>query len=434
MPPEPALSESQNALVLNDALNLANRYYRDGDFKKARELLESIIGQYPDNPRAHNNLGVVYRELGRYEEALVEYKTTTTLDPRHASAYNNMGVIFKSFLLLDAAEESCRKSLEIRPDNAKAYNNYGNILARQEKTNEAIESYRRAVNLNPDYARAWQNLSSCITFTSPTQPEAESIRLLAKSTPAGQKGHTHLQFAMGKVFADCKNFDKSFDHYKRANDYQKSKSHYKRNGLTKILDNNKSFFTPELFSDNPDFKGNDSVKPIFIVGMPRSGKTLLESILTSHENIDGAGEIHTIPQLIRTLNSKKNRYPDSLANVNQEDLSKLAEKYLARLTCFNPPETRFVVDTMPINFSHLGFIHLLFPNATLIHCSRDPMDCCLYNYLKYFAHGNSYSYDLDDLGFYYRAQEKIIEHWNDVIPTTIHHVKYEDMIDNPKNT
>lgn len=426
---------SANLVVsLKDALDRANDFYARGNVDKARALFEIILANQPRIPQAHNKLGIIYRRLGRYEDALAQYQLAIDADPNFATAYNNKSVILNAFMQREQAEQACRKSLEIRPGNARAWTNLGNILRNADRNEEAIACLRKAIELDPSSASAWRDIAAVITFTSLEQEEARAILKRVEGLSAVDPSYTHLHFALGKIYADCGEYGKSFEHYRRANDAHKANNPYRPEQVESTLKRNAGFFNQLLFKNNPEFRGTDDNTPIFIVGMPRSGKTLLESLLTRHPSIHGAGELHVIRDMVNALATHPTPYPACLAGFPQADVAKLSARYLLRARAYAPEGTVYIVDTMPTNFLHLGLIHLLLPNAKIIHCRRNALDSCLYSYFKYFDIGNEYSYDLKSLAHYYRHYQALMDHWQSALPKPILTVDYESLVRDTQST
>jgi tetratricopeptide (TPR) repeat protein len=423
----------QTLMSLKHALTQANKLYSNGRLIEACNLYKSIIEQHPNVASAHNNLGAIYRDMGSYEKALEHFQRAIEIDPNHAGAHHNISVVLKSLMQMQLAEVSCRKSLKINPNDARVWNSLGNILRKLNRQEEAVICFKKAIFLDATYNRPWQCLTASMTFTSIEQPEAQEVIKRTQSLTPNDKYYIEFHFVLGKIYADCQKYEDSFKHFRLANNARRAKSSYNPKRIEASLTQIKSFFNKQLFEENLGFAGSDSSTPIFIVGMPRSGKTLLESMLAQDGSIHGAGELHTISEMVTTLSGEAG-YPESVAALGQSQISMFSKRYLERLHAYAPKDAKRIIDTMPFNFLHVGLIHLLFPSAKIIHCQRNAVDCCLFNYFKHFAVGNEFSYDLDSLAHYYQHYKKIIQHWLDTLPEPILTVSYESLITDTQHT
>jgi hypothetical protein len=240
-----------------------------------------------------------------------------------------------------------------------------------------------------------------------------------------------MNFALGKVYDDLSMYEEAFQHYQKANGQERSKHTFRteehREFITKIID----FFDSDVFRHAKDW-GNPSDKPIFIVGMPRSGTSLVEQIISSHPKVFGAGEIGFFFQYEKTLGSEKSpsKYPEYMEWFGRQDAQAVANSYLELIGNLSKPNENspHVTDKMPHNFLYLGLLYTIFPNAKFIHCQRNPLDNCLSIYFQKFAQGHPYSYDLKELGFSYVEYRRLMAHWDETLPNVVHHVRYEDLV------
>jgi tetratricopeptide (TPR) repeat protein len=418
--------------------------------KKATELL-------PNDAESHSNLALALQDLGQLDAAVASCRRALLIRPDFAEAHNNLSNALRELRQLDAAAESCRRALEIKPDLAEAHHSLGVVLRNQGCIAEAEVSCRRALEIKPD-------LSGAITFMAelqadkgkfteaetlfrraiaikPESPEAwAGIAGIRKMTnddgdwlTAAQKivesalparSEACLRYAIGKYHDDVNDFEHAFINYQRANELSKLYgTKYNRQQQTLVVDVLSSVYGRDLIRGE-QANANPSARPVFIVGMPRSGTSLAEQILASHPAVFGAGELGF-------WKSASTIHAPSMLNgqVDGGVLGKLAGNYLKLLQGFSADAMR-VIDKMPDNFLHLGLIHAAFPNARIIHMQRNPIDTCLSIYFQNFNRSHVYANDLDDLAHYYTEYFRVMEHWRATLPDhAILHVPYEGLVD-----
>ena len=385
----------------------------------------------PDNPDAHNNLGNVLRDTGRLNEAEASFRRAVMLDPNFVEAHNNLGNIFLDLGRLHEAEASYRRAIEIKPDFAAAHSNLGSALMALGKIGEARISLSKAIELAPGDARTLTTALQHIPYRSddPRFNHLDEVYARRESLPLEDR--IKLDFAMGKAMEDIAQYDRSFSAYEEGNRLHLQKHPVDEAGIESALEKTLSFYTADLFNKCAEIATTlpplqDQRVPIFIVGMLRSGTTLIEQILASHPDIFGAGELPTLQEVLLLSDSTNGN--DSLL-----ELRKLGREYLDRVWKF-APEARYITDKLPGNYFHLGLIHLMLPNAKIIHSMRDPVDTCFSCYALRFTHGHEYTYDLGTMGRQYIRYRKLMKHWHNVLPPgRILDVRYEDIVANPEH-
>jgi tetratricopeptide (TPR) repeat protein len=412
--------------------------------------------------RIHYRLGLAQQDAEKMDVAATSYRKALQIKPHYAEAYAGLASVFQAAGNFREATDNYRQALRIRPDYAEAYHGMAAALALQGEEDEALRCCKKALNIQPDYIdvaalaatiaersgaieKAYAQLSSflergidnvklALAFAdiSPhldRQVEAIDMmeRLLQLDRPLAVEERRNLHFTLGKLYDIEHSFDKAFYHYRLGNEL-------------KPVAFDPEMHTVEIDSlikiHNRDFMGRmprasiRSDRPVFIVGMPRSGTSLVEQILASHPAVFGAGELGDI---IRITNSLPNilgtdlHYPQCLSLLTCDKLDMLAQRYLHRLEEMSPDALR-VTDKMPGNYMCLGLIELLFPGAHIIHCARDPLDTCLSCYFQDFPRGHSYAYDLSNLGVFYRNYQKLMQHWRQVLMIPIMEIRYEDLV------
>ncbi len=380
----------------------------------------------PGYAEAHNNLGVTLYELGRLGEAEASYRRAIEINPDYAEAHNNLGNTFLDLSRFDEAEASYRRAIEIKPNLSEVYSNLGSALMALGKIGEAEKFLSKAIELAPGEARPLSTALLYIPYRQddPRFNQLEAVYARRESLPLEER--IKLNFAVGKAMENIGQYDKSFSAYEEGNRLHYQGHPFDEASEERFLENTCSFFTADLFNECAALAKTlppiqDEPVPIFIVGMLRSGSTLIEQILSSHPAIFGAGEHSTFKETLLLRDSIKGE--DDLLT-----LRKLGQAYLDRVWQF-APEARYITDKLPANYCHLGLIHLMLPNAKIIHSMRDPMDTCFSCYALRFTRGHEYSYDLETLGRQYLRYKKLMQHWHNVLPPgRILDVRYEDNV------
>jgi tetratricopeptide (TPR) repeat protein len=316
------------------------------------------------------------------------------------------------------------------PQDPELHLSIGHALKTQGKTAEAIAAYRAAASAKPDCGDAYWSLANLKTYRF---TEAELTRMrAAEAEPATRPvDRYHLCFALGKALEDRAEYAESFAYYERGNALKKTECRY-RPGITERNTRlQKAVCTAEFFAARAGF-GSPSSAPIFIIGMPRSGSTLIEQILASHSRVEGTMELADIARIVQDLEGRAEhrdepRYPAVLARLTADDCRRLGEKYLADTRAYRGGKATFI-DKMPNNFRHLGLIHLILPQAKIIDARREAMACCFSNFKQLYASGQQFTYSLEDLARYYRTYFELMAHWDTVLPGKILRVQYADVV------
>ncbi|MGZ3158696.1 MAG: tetratricopeptide repeat protein [Burkholderiaceae bacterium] len=436
---------------LGNALNEQSRW------TEAEASFQRTLTLKPDFAAAHHDLGNTYMAQDRLSDAQACYRRALEISPKFAEAHCSMGNLLKERGQLSEAEAYCREALLINPEFAEAHSILGNILHDQGRHVEAEDSLQRAIGIKPDYVdalvclgdveagqgrfvdaenfyrraltiepllcTAWAALAGLRKMTvgdADWMTSAEAI--VQRGLPKRQE--STLRYAMGKFCDDLQDFDHAFKHYQRANELVKAcGGQYDRVQHTQDIDRLCQTYHHEQVG-RAHAGASLSAKPTFIVGMPRSGTSLIEQIIASHPAAFGAGELTFWPQA-----RAAHRTAISAAELNETLVRQLAESCLQNLSGFSADALR-VVDKMPVNFSLLGLIHAVFPNARIIHAQRNPLDTCLSIYFQNFSSGHSYANDLEDLAHYYREYHRLMAHWRATLPVeTLLEVPYEALID-----
>jgi tetratricopeptide (TPR) repeat protein len=383
----------------------------------------------PDYAEAHNNLGLALQALDRHAEALPSHQRALAIAPGYAAAYNNLGRALQALDRHDEALAQYRRALAIRPENALAQANIGLALQEIGRIEDACQAFQRAIELQPRSGRIYRNLADCKRFTRDDAQLAamEALGRDIDSLPDDEQRQLH--FALGKAFADVGEYDRSFRHLLAGNRLKRQQIVYDEPAVLAEFDHIRTVFSRELMARYAGL-GHPSASPVFILGMPRSGSTLVEQILASHPSVFGAGERLDFGEEVARLSAASGGlvFPEIVAALSGEDLEALGARYLRRVSVAAPGAER-ITDKMPFNFLFAGLIHLALPNARIIHTRRDPVDTCLSCFSKLFTGEHRCAYDLAELGRYYRAYESLMGHWRRVLPTRLLlDVQYEDVV------
>jgi tetratricopeptide (TPR) repeat protein len=424
---EEAVASYRQALTLNpsyvEALNNLGDVLRDiGLRREAVPLYAQAIKLDPRRVESHWNLGSVLFELRRTNEAAASYAQALALKPDYAPAHLSLGLALRQQRRPADAEASCQAALAIDPNYVEALSFLGELRADRGRFTEAEELFQRAIAINPDFSFAYFSIA---THRKMTGDDADWLKgaeaLLAKRLPLGHE--ISLRYALGKYFDDTRQYDRAFSNYRQANELTKRYgSSYDRAKLTERVGQIVSRFDTAFIRRRQD-GGSASERPVFIIGMPRSGTSLTEQILASHPAVFGAGELPFWDVAFGAyIEAELKRRTD--ANL----IPGMAADYLDRLTALNGSALR-VVDKMPANFLYAGLIHAAFPRARIIHMQRHPIDTCLSIYFQNFFSMGPYANDLENLAHYYSEYVRTMNHWRAVLPATaLLEIPYEGLI------
>ncbi len=401
----------------------------------AADFIRKAIANNPQKPEFHRNLGIALEMLGKTEDAIHAYREALQLRWDDVRTHCNMG---KALIILgefEAATEKFRQALELDPKCAEAYNYWGLSLQHQGEIKPAIEKFREALRLRPDHAEALYNLTLSGKYDSADHEDVSEIQALLNRPGISREDVIRLHFALGKIYDDCGLYKKAFAHYQNANQLKHETSCFSTHAFADFTDRLIHTFDSEFFARQTRY-GSDSEVPVFIVGMLRSGTTLVEQIISSHSRAHGAGELRKIGDIVNAMSARFKgsvSYPGYTKHISARAMNVLAKSYEDRLRRGTCTDVLRISDKMPQNFFHLGFISLLFPKARVIHCRRHPMDICLSNYFQYYGPGSDPAYDLSGIGAYYRQYDRLMTHWRKVLPLRMYEIQYEELIANTQD-
>lgn len=412
--------------------NLGNAFYGQGRLDEALEAYQKTVNINPGFAEAHDNLGNVFSRQGRLERAIDAYQEALRIRPDYPEAWNHLGNALYGQGRLDEAVAAYQEALKIRPDYAEAHTHLGNVLAEQGKRDQAAASFERAIAYRPGYAEAYRHLAQVRRHREYDHIIDEMLAAYrAPGTADDQR--MHLAFGLGKAFEDLGDFEKSFDFILEGNRLKRSSYDYNPERDREFFSDLKAVFTDHLFRKHLG-SGHGDGTPIFIVGMMRSGSSLVEQILASHPQVHGAGELSDFEQTVisRCEVMTGVRFPHGLDRLGPADLQRLGNNYIERIRCYSG-NARHITDKMLYNFMYIGMIRLILPDAKIIHCLRDPVDTCLSIFKNFFTGLHEHAYDLRELGGYYNLYQDWMEYLNGLLPGHIFNITYEDIIANQES-
>jgi tetratricopeptide (TPR) repeat protein len=401
-------------------------------YADAEALLERCLELAPSFQGARHNYAYVLQRQNKLAKSLEQLDRLLEADPRNPGYRNLQAAVLGRAGEYERALQIYADVVEEYPGNAKVWMSYGHALKTAGRSGECIETYRRAIELAPQLGEAYWSLANLKTFRFSAQDVAAMQEQLRRAE-LGREDRFHFHFALGKAFEDAGDYAKSFDHYQQGNALRRTMIHYDADETSQHLSRSKQLFTREFFATRRA-TGSPAPDPIFIVGLPRAGSTLLEQILSSHPLVEGTMELPDIVDMARSLGGGRARgaaskYPEILAEMSPEQLRGLGEEYLANTRIQRKTAAPFFIDKMPNNFAHIGLIQLILPNAKIIDARRHPLGCCFSGFKQHFARGQHFSYSLEDLGRYYRDYVELMAHFDAVLPGRVHRVIYERLVD-----
>jgi tetratricopeptide (TPR) repeat protein len=415
-----------------EALRLLARIgHRRNALDDAERLLRAVRERAPTYRAARADYARVLIDRQKYPEARDEIDELLKLEPADRDCLALRAAVDAGLGAHERAIASYRELLASTPGWTELHVTLGHSLKAIGRQAEAIECYRSAAAARADFGDAYWSLANLKTYRF-SQNELERMRA-AEARPGTQSADRyHLCFALGKALEDRCEYPESWTFYERGNALKHAESRYRPEFVEIDARKQIEFCTVDFFAAHSGVGAPDP-DPIFIVGLPRSGSTLLEQILACHSQIEGTQELYEIPRTVLELQGPhpdplEPRYPAALAALGPEDFRRLGERYLAATRVYRTRKP-FFIDKMPNNFRHIGLIHLMMPNAKIIDMRREPMACCFSNFKQLFAAGQAFAYDLGDIGRYYRTYLDLMQRWSEVLPGRVLRVHYEDLVD-----
>ena len=414
---------------------LAETAMRLGRYDDAENLLARCVELAPGFIAARHNYATVLYRQNRSEAAIAQIDRLLADDPRNPGYRNLKAAALAKIGEYDQAIELYGGVLQDQPGQAKVWMSYGHALKTVGRQADAIKAYRRCVAIAPQFGEAWWSLANLKTVRF-DDADILAMEMELRRADLGEEDRFHLEFALGKAREDRADYEASFGHYLRGNALRRESLGYEASEITGQVERAKAVLTPELFAARAG-QGCPAPDPIFVVGLPRSGSTLVEQILASHSAVEGTQELPDIIALVRRLGGKarrasESRYPEILAELSAEDLAALGQEYLDRAQVHRKLGRPLFIDKMPNNWTHVGLIQLILPNAKIIDARRHPLGCCFSGFKQHFARGQGFTYDLTDIGRYYGDYVALMAHFDAILPGRVHRVIYERMVADPE--
>lgn len=406
---------------------LAELAGRIGRYPDAEALLRRAIELSPGFTPARFNLATVLYRSGRAGEALAELERLIQDEPENPAYRNLAAVALTRTGDLEVALVHFEKALERQPGLTKVWLSYGHALKTLGRQADSVKAYRRAIGLEPGFGEAWWSLANLKTVRFEPADIAAMEASLAAPDVEGEN-RFHLHFALGKALEDAQQFEAAFGHYERGNRLRLEAVPHDPDKVTDRVDRSIALFSAPMLAARAG-QGAPAPDPIFILGMPRSGSTLVEQILASHPLVEGTQELPDIQMMATRLDGETGSYPDILATLPPERLRALGEEFLERTRPQRRTDRPFYIDKMPNNWLHAGFIRLILPNAKIIDARRHPLACCFSNFKQHFARGQSFAYDLGHMARYYADYVRLMAHFDMVAPGMVHRVVHERLVD-----
>jgi tetratricopeptide (TPR) repeat protein len=397
----------------------------------AQLLLEAVLDLAPDYHAARYDYAQVLIERHMYPQAQAQATKLLAVEPSNRSYRTLEALACVGLGQHERAIEIYRSLLSGAAQPADLHLSIAHSLKTLGRQRDAIAAYHAAAAARAGFGDAWWSLANLKTYRF-AEAELQQMRAAEAAAASAVVDRYHLCFALGKALEDLQRYAESFEYYARGNALKRAASHYRPELLELNTRLQIAVCTPELFARNRD-SGAPAADPIFILGLPRSGSTLIEQILASHSQVEGTQELADIPRLVVDLKGREAeldhpRYPAVLTQMNGEDFRRLGEKYLSDTRLYRSGKPHFI-DKMPNNFRHIGLLHLMLPNAKIIDARREPMACCFGNLKQLFAQGQEFTYSVEDIARYYRTYLELMRHWDAVLPGRVLRVQYEDLVD-----
>lgn len=445
-------------------LNFAVALHRGHRLDEAEGVLQALVRENPGFAEAHANLALVFRERRKLAEAEEAAHRAAVLRPECASDHFALGEIAIARNKPGAAIEGYRRCLALSPGLVHVWLRLGATLISRGEVSQGVEAAHRVLALDPDNAAAlsllaqassiagdregaegycvrsleispdlplaWSMLAQLRQFSEADRETIVRVESIPERRRLNDEDRCHLHFALGRMYHGCKHYERAFAHFERANRIHRRHREFHLDEWVRRVDAIIETFDAEFFTRIRGF-GDPSPQPVFVFGMPRSGTSLVEQILSCHPAVHGAGELNAVPECARRLGTEAGAgpqdYPRAAARVESGTARRVAALYLEMLRRDRPAAER-ITDKLPGNYSYLGLIALLLPGARLVHCRRNALDVCLSNYMQHYGEGHVYSYDLRELGSVYRQYERLMRHWREVLPLEIHEIAYEEVV------
>ena len=452
--------------IFNQKVELILNLYKSGNFPKAALECKDAINFYPKAVILYNFYGIILMNLGKIDESIDYLKKGLIVNSKYAPIYDNLGTAYKEKGNYSKALYYYEESIKLDSKSATTFNNLGNFFHVQNDNENAILNYIKATEINPNFSIAHYNagvvfknignfkkankylknainininfftahrIISQITNYTPNNDHLVTLKKVYDNGKILMKQKTELLFALGKAHEDLKSFNDSYKFYLQGNNNRRNELSFSAKKEKKEFNDIKKIFRPTFFKK---FSKNliKEKTPIFIVGMPRSGTTLVEQIISSHPLVFGGDELDYIPKIIeKNFSNIKNEISfNQIKNISNKDALKLSIAYSKKIKILSSTATN-ITDKLPINFKWIGLLKIMFPNAVIIHCKRNAKDNCFSIYKNYFTNRKlNFAYKINEIVDFYNLYSNLMHHWNKNLPNYIYDIQYEKLIENPE--
>ena len=407
--------------------NLASSLTKLGRADDAKRVVDRALNLQPELAIANHALGELGYQVAEYDKAATFYQRALTIEPTNFHSQNGLGMALRRLGRPEEALAAFERAIQLQPDNASIHLNLGNVLSDLGRIDEAAESYRQSIRLRPTHAASYQLLAGVRKQTS-HDAELEAMEALSKKPGLSIEDRMNLAFGLGKAYEDLEQYDKAFEYFRRGNKFKRRLTPYSITQDVWLFERLRSIFSSDFIEQHQGLGSEDDC-PIFVLGMPRSGTSLVEQILASHPEIHGAGEL---ADLEIGCQGAVTKFPDQLAQLGSDAWKSLADDYLQNLRRHSAT-AHYITDKMPHNFVYIGMIAILLPKAKIVHCRRGPIDTCLSLFKNLFGTAtHHWSYDIKDLGRYYLLYQELMAHWHSTLPGKIYDIQYENLVADPE--
>jgi tetratricopeptide (TPR) repeat protein len=400
----------------------------------AERLLRHALDQSAHHPLAWRGLGPALLALGRLDEARAAARRLVKIEPENPQSWITIAAVATRLMRQEEALEAYEEAARLQPQEVRLRLSIGHIHKTLGRRSESEAAYKAVLAMDPLLAEAYWSLADLKNYDFSDAEVAAMLELLGNPAVAASQT-AQLHFALGKAFEQRRRYADSFEYYARGNALRRVGAPFDIEHFERRAARIRAFFDKPFFDDRRG-SGDPSTAPIFIVGLPRSGSTLVEQILASHSRVEGTMELPNIIGITHQfddMSADRDGYPETVGTAPTGVLAALGSRYLEETRPLRTAREHFT-DKLPNNFSHIGLIHAILPNATIIDARRHPMDSCFSTFKQHFAEGQTFSYDLNDLGRYYRCYLSLMDHWDAVLPGKVLHVQYEDLVRDPETS
>ena len=399
----------------------------------AERLLRHALKQSAHIPLAYRGLGPALVQLGRLKEAEAAARHLEKMEPESPQTWVLIASVATLLMRQEEALEAYERAAQLKPEEVGLRMSAGHVQKTLGRRRDSEASYKAALQMDPGRGEAYWSLADLKNYTFSDEEIAAMQGLLASDKRGARSNEAQLHFALGRAFEQRQDYEQAFVHYAEGNALRRLDAPFDIDGFERRSGRIRAFFDENFFAARRG-SGDPSAAPIFIVGLPRSGSTLVEQILASHSQVEGTMELPNILNMVGQfddLSTARDGYPETVGRASPAQLTALGRRYLEETAALRSGRTHFT-DKLPNNFSHIGLIHAILPHAIIIDARRHPMDACFSTFKQHFAEGQTFSYSLNHLGRYYRSYLSFMDHWDRVLPGRVLHLQYEELVREPE--